>query len=265
MPEDRATTAQLDRVVALARHVLGADLLGVYLHGSVVAGGLRPDSDLDLLAVVEHPLAPHQRAALIGGLLPISGRGDPSGRSRSVELTVVRQDAVRPWRYPPPLELQYGDWWRHEFEAGVEAPWASPNPDLAIAVAGVLAADRPLVGPPAAELLDPVPAWDVALASVAGIDALLADLEPDTRNVLLTLARAWLTVATGRVAAKDEAARWAAERLGPADRAVVRRAAAAYRAGGTEPWDDEMAAARHCAETMAAAAREAADRSPGMG
>jgi predicted nucleotidyltransferase len=47
----REDARQLERVVELVREVLGPDVLGVYLFGSAVLGGLRPESDLDLLAV----------------------------------------------------------------------------------------------------------------------------------------------------------------------------------------------------------------------
>ena len=254
MPERDAPEAQLDRVAELAARVLGDNLLGLYLHGSAVAGGLRPDSDLDLLAVVERSLTRTERRELIDGLLGLSGRGDPSGRARSLELSVVRRDVVRPWRYPPEQELQYGDWWRGELEAGGE-PWASPNPDLAIAVASALAADRALLGPSAGELLDPVPAADLVRSSIAGIEDLLADLEPDTRNVLLTLARIWATVETARVVGKDEAARWAARRLAPDDAASILRAGAAYDAGLDERWSERIPEARRCTDAMVAAIR----------
>ena len=244
------------RVVALATGVLRGDLLGLYLHGSAVAGGLRPDSDLDLLAVVTRRLTAVERASLIRGLLGISGRGDPSGRARPLEVSVVRADQLRPWRYPPEQELQYGDWWRRELEAGLE-PWPSPSPDLAILVAAARAAGRALVGPPPAALLDPVPTEHLVASSLAGIDDLLADLGPDTRNVVLTLARIWVTVAEGRIARKDEAARWAAARLGAADAAVILEASEAYDAGAAERWDDRETEARKCADAMMAAIRVA--------
>jgi streptomycin 3"-adenylyltransferase len=256
LPERDAPEAQLARVVALAAGVLGGDLLGLYLHGSAVEGGLRPDSDLDLLAVVARPLTDAERASLIRGLLGLSGRGDPSGRARSLEVSVVRADQLRPWRYPPDQELQYGDWWRRELEAGLE-PWPSPSPDLAILVAAARAAGRALVGPPPTALLDEVPRAHLVASSVAGIDDLLADLIPDTRNVLLTLARIWVTVAEGRIARKDEAARWAAARLGEADVAVILEGGQAYTTGAAERWDDRQAAARRCADAMIAAIRAA--------
>ena len=41
------------------------DAVGVYLHGSAVLGGFRPDrSDLDVIVVCARPLSPDQRAGL---------------------------------------------------------------------------------------------------------------------------------------------------------------------------------------------------------
>jgi len=65
-------------------------------------------------------------------------------------------------------------------------------------------------------------------AAVHGIPGLLDDLETDTANVLLTLARIWATVATGALRAKDAAADWALERLPAEHRAVLERARAIY-------------------------------------
>ena len=39
---------------------------------------------------------------------------------------------MRPWRYPPSLDFQYGDWLRARFERGNVAPWpTATSPDLA--------------------------------------------------------------------------------------------------------------------------------------
>ncbi|MCE3277338.1 MAG: nucleotidyltransferase [Propionibacteriaceae bacterium] len=70
----------------------------------------------------------------------------------------------------------------------------------------VLQGDTALVGPPPAQLLDPVPDDDLIRGAIAGIPQLLGDLESDTRNVLLTLARIWTTLQTGQIRSKDAAA-----------------------------------------------------------
>ena len=70
------------------------------------------------------------------------------------------------------------------------------------------------------------------------VDTLLADLDTDTRNVVLTLARIWITVATGEIHAKDAAADWALDRLPPEHRPVLARARAIYVGAEDERWDD---------------------------
>ena len=71
-----------------------------------------------------------------------------------------------------------------------------------------------------------------------GIDPLLADLDDDTRNVVLTLARIWTTLGTGEFRSKDAAADWALERLPEEHRAVLARARAIYLGDEPERWDD---------------------------
>ncbi|MFF7789751.1 aminoglycoside adenylyltransferase family protein [Streptomyces sp. NPDC007991] len=239
MPDQPAT----EHLVQLLRTTLGDSLLGVYLHGSATLGGLRPHSDIDVLAVVRESATHAQRRALVEELLTVSG---VDGR-RHVELIVVVQDDVRPWRYPPTCHFLYGDWLRQDYERGV-TPAPEPSPDLAPLLTMVLRADAPLHGPPPAELLDPVPHDDFRRAIVAGVPELMAELDSDTRNVLLTLARIWTTLTTGTIRSKDAAAAWALDRLPAEHRPALARARAVYLGDETERWDD--LAPRPCAEFL---------------
>lgn len=239
---------QLDAIVRLVREVLGDDLLGAYLHGSAVLGQLRPRSDTDVLVVARRGLAPAERRALTDGIMAISGRRANAGPARPIELTVVVQSEVRPWRYPPRSEYLYGEWLRDGYERG-EVPAAEENPDLAPLISMVLLGNRAVFGPPPSEVLDPVPRDDLVRAAVHGIPGLLDDLEPDTANVLLTLARIWTTVATGEIRAKDAAADWVLERLPGEHRPVLARARAVYLGEvEDEQWDDLRARLRPHAE-----------------
>ena len=78
-----AETEQAARVVAAVADVLGDDLLGVYLHGSAVLGGIRPHSDLDVLAVSARRTTPEEKRRLVDRLRAVSGAGPPSPRDRS--------------------------------------------------------------------------------------------------------------------------------------------------------------------------------------
>ena len=167
-----------------------------------------------------------------------------------MELTIVAQADVRPWHYPPRLDFLYGDWFRTEFAAGNLAPWESPNPDLALAITQVLQADRPLFGPPPAQLLDPVPAADLRRAMLDGIPGLRADLETDTANVLLTFARIWVSLATGEILPKDAAADWVLARIPEAHRPVLARARGVYLGEAEDRWEDLGAVHAHADHVM---------------
>ncbi len=249
---DRGSRAQIDHVVALLRAELADDLVAVWLSGSAVHGGLKPPSDLDLLAVTRRPTTRPERRVLVDALLQISGRRASGGPARSIELTIVVDADVRPWRYPPRLDFQYGDWWRPEFESGDLEPWTTPNPDVAIVLATALLRAHPLVGPPPAAILEPVPRADLVLAMLDGIPDLLAELETDTRNVVLTLARIWMTLETGQIWPKDVAADWAYARLPAEDHDVLARAKAIYLGTAEETWDDLRPAVADGASRIAA-------------
>ncbi|GHG99353.1 nucleotidyltransferase [Streptomyces lanatus] len=220
--------------------VLGPAVIGTYLHGSAVLGGLRPASDLDVLVVSRRRMDERQRRTLLGRLLGMSGSGDSL---RPVELTVVVQSEVRPWRYPPTCDFLYGEWLRAEYEAG-EVPRPEPMSDLALLITMTLAGNHPLTGPRPAKVLAPVPHTDLILASVAGIPTLLDDLDGDTRNVLLTFARIWTTLATGQIRSKDAAADWALARLPPEHRPALEHARQLYLNCGysEESWSDALRA-----------------------
>lgn len=232
---------QLQQIVRLVDDAIGSIVLGIYLHGSAVHGGLKPASDIDVIVVSRRRMDERERRALVDGLLKISG---PRVGARSVELTVVVQSEVRPWRYPPMSDFLYGDWLRAEIDAD-GPPQPAPMPNLAIEIPMTLAANYPLQGPPPAELLDPVPTADLVRGSVAGIPDLLNDLPGDTRNVVLTFARIWTTLATGEIKSKDAAADWALAQLPPEHRPVLEHAKQLYltrRYSEEEPWSDELQA-----------------------
>lgn len=238
---------QLEQVVRLLHDALGAAVEGAYLYGSALTGGLRPRSDLDVLVVAGRPTAIEEKRRLAGGLLAISARGRP------LEVTIVVESHVKPWRYPPSFDLQFGEWHRAALERGEDEPLAATtNPDVALLLTMVLQSSRALLGPPASDLLDPVPTEDLTRAMLHGVDEVMPGLVDDTRNSVLTLARIWLTLATGEIGSKDVAADWALERLPAEHREVLARACAIYLGEEDERWDDLRSSVRPFADYVVA-------------
>ncbi len=203
--------------------MLGGHIVGAYLFGSAAVEGLKPRSDIDVMVVSGRATTLDEKQRLVSQLLALSKK------PRHLELTIVVQSEISPWRYPPRMDLQYGDWWRKEFESGDLEPWGSPeNPDLASLIRMVLLADNPLLGPPPSEVFEPVPRRDYLAALTHGIDGLLEEVGSDSTNVLLTLARIWFGIVTDEVASKDAAVDWILPRIPQDHRPVLVEARAIY-------------------------------------
>jgi len=211
-----------------------------------VLGGLKPRSDLDVMVVSRRRTTMDERRDLIRQLL------DVSGKPRHIEVTIVVDGEIRPWRYPPRMDLQYGDWWRDEFENGDLEPWEEVNPDLATLIKMVLIADTSLQGPPPSDIFDAVPRQDLVAATVDGIDALLQDIHWDTRNVVLTLTRMWSSIVTEQIHSKDAAADWALARLPKKHQGVLAEARAIYVGDEQQESEDFVPRARQYAEHVVA-------------
>ncbi len=234
-------------------------IVAIYLYGSALAGGLRADSDLDFALVTSRRLTVPEKEHLFDAIRPLSRRSLRPGDWRPLEVTVLALPDLRPWRYPPQVDAQYGEWLTDiELSEQVgRGPVASP--DLALIITMLRQTSRAYRGPAAEDVLAPVPFDDLVRATLDAVPILLADLEDDTRNVLLTLARMWATMATRTIRSKDDAAEWAAGRL-PADaRGLLDHARALYSDGGWGEWDADMTEARRLAHRMADEVRRAAE------
>jgi predicted nucleotidyltransferase len=248
-----ATQEQLDEVVGGMQAIVGSALVGMYQHGSFVLGGLRPDSDLDLLVVVSGPTNRDQKRALVELLLSVSRSRASHEVGRSIELDVVVASEIRPWRYPPAFDFHYSELWRDRFETGEIEPWTvKENPDLATVVTVALLGREPLVGPDPSEVMDPVPREHYVEAILRDVDTVDDYLTWDTRNVVLTLPRIWSAIATEAVHSKESAARWALPLIPEERRAVLEKALSAYLGETEDSWDDVRDETRAYADAVLA-------------
>ena len=160
---------------------------------------------------------------------------------------------IRSWIYQPTLDFQYGEWLRERFERGdAAARHSRADPDVTLLVTMTLLADVTLAGPPAADVFDPVPREDFRKALVAEVEGLVRNVDPDTRNVVLTLARVWRSLDSATVHTKDAAAEWALERLPLQHQAVLARARDIYVGAEEERWDDLRDRIRPSVEALVA-------------
>ena len=222
----------LDEQLTQAKHVLQAHLsstlVAIHLFGSVVESGLQAMSDIDLLVTITQPLTPTARESLAIDLLEVS-TWPPTSTQRPLEVTVLVENAVVPWRYPPEREFQFGEWLREEFLSG-RFQGRVIDHDLAVILTQVRQRHIVLLGPPAGELFEPVPSSDFrrALLDTIKLWNEPTDWKGDERNVVLTLARIWYSLSTGKIVSKDSAADWVLEKLPVPYQPILATARASY-------------------------------------
>jgi hypothetical protein len=221
---DRAVARLLDGV----REALGADLVGLYLHGSLALGDFFPPaSDIDFHAATAGTL----------GEPALERLGALHGRFKAEGGWVARLEGV----YLPPLAL------RRREPAGDRQPTVGSDWGFGLGRPGpTWVLDRwvtrehgvVVAGPDPRELIDPIGPGELRAAVRA---SMLGDwsgrVEPDAdtawlrpRNyqafVVLTMCRNLSALERGVLVSKPVAAAWAARRLGPPWAALVERSLA---------------------------------------
>lgn len=242
-------------------------VLGLYLYGSAVAGGLRPESDVDLLMVTRRSLSTVERAALTRRLLGLSGWSGHAERfpevasRRPLELTALVAEDLHRSDGRPRRDYQYGEWLREEI-AGGDLPSAERDPDVPILVKTAWAGHRTLRGAPLAAVA-PEPDDDaVRRAMLDLLPEILVGLDEDedpseVRHALLTLARILTTLETGAIVPKDAAADRVLTLMPPEHRPVLALARDEYRGERDVDWRAVAGETRAAGRWMAAAAMPA--------
>jgi streptomycin 3"-adenylyltransferase len=230
------------------QEILGRALLAVFLHGSATTTGLCPESDIDLLAMIDRSMSERERKAILTDLLylssPLPGAADDP---RRLEVMVIVATPRRLYDYPAQAEFIYGEWLRSEYEGdSLPMPGRSAENTLILAQTGRNAVA--LFDEDAARYLPKIAAGDIRKALEDAIPPLLDWLYGDERNVLLTLARMWWAARTGEFASKDEAAAWAVSQMHEGERERV--GSPSIPGQTTDEWDTRQAAARRTTEYL---------------
>lgn len=229
-----AETRQLDQLTLFLCENEGANLHGVYLHGSPAMRCFQPSrSDLDILVLLALPPTVNHRRAWAQRLLQLSGAPAP------IEISFLHRRQIEPWRRPTPFDFHYSEAWRatitDDLNTGAWQHWGDTervDEDLAAHFTVVRQRGVPLWEAPAAPPL-PQPPWQDYLCSIT------ADLAWARRQMaehggkhadylILNACRIWAAVSDGLVLSKLEGADWAGVRLPSELTAVVAAAAAAY-------------------------------------
>jgi len=111
--------AQINKVVNIWKKHLDNQLVGVYLHGSIVLNAFIPESsDIDLLIVVEDSLDIPTKLAIAKDIIEIDGKPNP------LEMSAIRLSDVNPWKTPGNCVFHYSNFWRNRYLEKLSNPHA---------------------------------------------------------------------------------------------------------------------------------------------
>lgn len=199
--------AYLEELTRRMREQLGDALLGVYAGGSYALGAYAPGrSDIDVTAVVAEPLAPEAKRGLVAALrheaLPCPARG--------LELVVYPLATARSGGSEPGFDLNLNtgahmDFRVDESPSDIEGFW--------FAIDRAILRDHGIAlhGPPAAELVAPIPRSALLPLLAESVRWHRDSDVPLSSDVVLNAARALHFAEQGRWVSKPAAAAWLLE------------------------------------------------------
>jgi hypothetical protein len=202
---DAQVDAYVGAVARTLRAALGADLVGLYLHGSAALRDYHPGrSDIDLLAVCAAPLEEPVRRAVAAHL---AADALPCPAAGGLEFSLITPAAAVDPASAPRYELHGWD-----AQGRLQADLGAGDPDLPLHFAAIVAGGTVVLGPPPAEVFRQVTRAELIPRLVAELDWADANASPSYR--VLTACRALRVLADGQLCSKRTAAEWVLERGG---------------------------------------------------
>ena len=98
------TDSLINGFVEQSKDILRDNLVGVYLHGSLVMGCFNPQkSDIDLIIVIDKPISDSIKRAYLDMVVQFNALAPKKG----IEMSIVLREVCKPFVYPTPFELHF--------------------------------------------------------------------------------------------------------------------------------------------------------------
>ncbi len=108
---------QITGVVEIWKTHLKEELVGVYLHGSIVLNAFNLNSgDIDILVVVKGSISVSQKLAIAKDIITLDGAPRP------VEVSAIKRSDAKAWKTPGNCVFHYSDFWREKYLARFRDP-----------------------------------------------------------------------------------------------------------------------------------------------
>ena len=212
----------LEQIYQRYREILGDNLTGIYVHGSIALGCFEwSRSDIDFIVMVKMPLHQQEKLQLLQVLEDLRPQAPPKG----FEMSVVLEEYCRNFVYPTPYELHFSPAWLEMYLAdplGLCDDKLKTDYDLAAHFTIINKAGMPFGESPAVcEVFGEVPTGDYLDSIRLDVENAVEDVKDSPVYVILNLCRVYAFVRDGLVLSKVEGGEWGIRNLHPRYRTLI--------------------------------------------
>jgi len=198
----------LEKFISYSKEIFGANLTGIYLHGSVVMNCFNPEkSDLDLLVVVRESIPDESKLQFMNLVMELNKQAPAKG----LELSVVKEEVCKPFVYPTPFELHFSNaylnWYQSNPQDYVEK-MNGTDKDLAAHFTITYHRGQVLYGKEISEVFAPVPKEDYLDSIWCDIENAVEEIAENPMYLTLNLCRVLAYKKNGLIVSKQEGGEW---------------------------------------------------------
>ena len=235
------TDSLINGFVERSKDILRDNLVGVYLHGSMVMGCFNPQkSDIDLIIVVSHPLPDSAKRKNMDMVVEFNAMGPAKG----IEMSIVLREVCKPFVYPTPYELHFSAGHLNRYKDDPDDYIRRMNgtdKDLAAHFTIINKRGRCLYGAPIEDVFAEVPSGDYMDSIWFDVEGAAEEITQYPMYLTLNLARVLAYKKDGLVLSKKEGGEWALEHMPAEYRPLIADAMREYSESADIVYDDALA------------------------
>lgn len=216
--------------IAAAKEIIGANLIGIYLHGSLAMGCFNPEkSDIDLIIIIERNISDEQKMKFMERVVALNQQAPAKG----LEMSIVLRKYCNPFVYPTPFELHFSpthlQWFCDKPQDYVQN-MKGDDKDLAAHFTIIRQYGITLYGEKIENVFAEVPRKDYVDSIWEDVRDAKEEIVNQPMYITLNLCRVLAFLRDGLYLSKREGARWAMKHLSAEHSAVILSALTCYEA-----------------------------------
>lgn len=220
---------------------MGANLIGIYLHGSAAMGCYNEKkSDIDLLVVVEKTIPNSIKRRFMDMVVELNTDAPPKG----IELSIVKREVCNPFVYPTPFELHFSaahlDWYKANPLDYIDK-MKGADKDLAAHLTIIYHRGKCLYGSDIPDVFGAIRKEDYFDSIWSDIEQAETEIADQPTYMILNLCRVLAYKKEGLILSKQEGGKWGLCNIPEKYHALLAQALDEYSSNKSAEWDENAA------------------------